>query len=327
MNSAVETHTGDPAEDPRGFRQCLGQFSTGVTVVTTDIGGQRAGVTANSFSSLSLDPALILWSIAKSSRSYEMFCNARHFAISILAADQVQVSQRFASKEDDKFATIDWFAGENGAPLIKGSAGRLECTTESIHDGGDHALIIGRVTRFEREARKALIFSRGRYTIGFDHPVLRTDTEKPDAMKAAATSALGSLVFKAHLASSHSFDRERAALGLSGGEGRVLYVLSEHRSLPIDALVRHTNLPTQTVEDALSDLLAKGGVERDAQGNVGLTETGRRLRFSVRERSEAREAELLRQISPDRVDAAKQVLSEFIAYTTQANAVDSNVAG
>lgn len=319
MASKIDVYAGDPVQDPRGFRQCLGQFSTGVTVITAEHNGQRAGVTVNSFASLSLDPALILWSIAKTSRSYEFFSCAKHFAISILAEDQVEISQRFASKESDKFAKVDWHPSKNGVPLITGSAGRLECTTETVHDGGDHALIIGRVTRFERESRKSLIFSQGRYSIGVDHPAIRNEAATSDARKPGPTSTLGSLVFKAHLASSSSFDRQRAELGLSAGEGRVLYVLSEYGSLPVGDIIRYSNLPSQTIDDALSDLFAKGGLEQDANGRLSLNTTGRALRAKVRARSQAREAELLSRISPDRIETAKQVLNDFVAQYAQEN--------
>ena len=308
-------HSGDPGGDSRGFRQCLGQFSTGVTVVSADHRGVRAGVTANSFSSLSLDPPLILWSINKTSRAFPVFSAAKHFAVNILAEDQVQVSQRFSSKEEDKFATIDWYRGQNGAPLIRGTAGRIECTTEALHEGGDHLLIIGRVTRFEREERRSLIFSQGRYSIGLDHPVLRPDTATAGSKLHSAETTLGALVFKAHLVSSRSFDAGRAALGLSIGEGRVLYVLSEHDALPIDALVGYANLPGQTIEDALADLSAKGAVQRDISGAVSLTAKGRELRATVRERSRAREAEMLEPIAPDHLAIAKDVLASFVGQS------------
>jgi flavin reductase (DIM6/NTAB) family NADH-FMN oxidoreductase RutF/DNA-binding MarR family transcriptional regulator len=326
MTTAL-VHSGDPREDSRGFRQCLGQFSTGVTVVTAEHGGARVGVTANSFSSLSLDPPLILWSINRTSRAFAVFSEAAHFAVNILAEDQVQVSQRFASKEDDKFATVDWYPGHDGAPLIRGAAARIECTTETLHEGGDHLLIVGRVTRFEREERRSLIFSQGRYSIGLDHPVLRPDAATTEAKSVPADATLGALVFKAHLVSSRSFDAGRAALGLSIGEGRVLYVLSEHDALPLDALVKFSNLPAQTIEDALADLAEKGAVERRADGTIGLTAQGRNLRAVVRERSLAREAEMLRNIAPDHLAIAKDVLARFIAQPQAASEPLRSAAG
>ncbi|WP_034658731.1 flavin reductase [Chelativorans sp. J32] len=318
MSISVTVYRGDPAVDSRGFRQCLGQFSTGVTIIATEHDGRRAGVTANSFSSLSLDPPLILWSISRTSRAFPIFSEATHFAVSILAEDQIPVSQRFASKEEDKFASIDWCPGQNGAPVIKGSAGRLECTRHSVLDGGDHLLIIGRVTHFEREERKGLIFSQGRYSIGLDHPVLRSETSSAGAPLTAGEASLGSLVFKAHLKSSRSFDADRAALGFSIGQARILYVLSEHPSLPFEELVSLSNFPSQTIEDGLTDLTATGGVKRNADGTFCLTDKGRELRATIRERSLSRETEMLRHIAPEELATAKRVLERFITQADTA---------
>jgi flavin reductase (DIM6/NTAB) family NADH-FMN oxidoreductase RutF len=108
-SEAVEE--GDPVADPRAFRRCLGQFSTGVGVMTTVANGEPVGVTANSFSSLSMDPPLVLWSIAHTSRSAAAFKKAKHFAVNILAVEQVEYSQRFASPAQNKFEDVDWRPG------------------------------------------------------------------------------------------------------------------------------------------------------------------------------------------------------------------------
>jgi flavin reductase (DIM6/NTAB) family NADH-FMN oxidoreductase RutF/DNA-binding MarR family transcriptional regulator len=321
MTTPLAALSGDPVVDSRGFRQCLGQFSTGVTIVTAEHDDQRVGVTANSFSSLSLDPPLILWSINRTSRAFPVFAEAKHFAISILADDQVDVSQRFASKETDKFATIAWHAGENGAPMIDGSAARLECSTEILHDGGDHVLIIGRVTRFAQDNRKVLIFSQGRYSLGVDHPVLRNETGSASSGQdrdAAGSATFGSLVFKAHLRSSHSFDTYRSSLGLSIGEGRILYVLSEHPALSFDVLVRRSNLPAQVIEDAIADLTASGGLQRNVDETFSLTSAGKERRATARQQSLACEAETLEGISPEHLAITKQVLAQYIAQSDAA---------
>ena len=130
--TAVEQ--GDPSEDHRAFRRCLGQFSTGVTVVTTIAGGKPVGVTANSFSSVSMEPPLILWSIAKSSRSFAPFKKAQNFAINILGVEQIDLSQRFATSAADKFEDIDWHAGSVGSPILPDILGSLECETEAASE-------------------------------------------------------------------------------------------------------------------------------------------------------------------------------------------------
>src|SRR5689334_16713849 len=108
---------GDPAAATRAFRACLGQFATGVAVITTDGFGGPVGMTANSFSSLSLDPPLVMWAVSRSARSFAAFQDAARFVIHILGADQVAVSQAFSSSRADKFAGVAWHAGECG-PLL-----------------------------------------------------------------------------------------------------------------------------------------------------------------------------------------------------------------
>lgn len=315
MSLPVTETSGDPTIDSRGFRHCLGQFSTGVTIITAEHEGQRVGVTANSFSSLSLDPPLVLWSINRTSRAFPVFAQAKHFAISILADDQVDVSQRFASKEVDKFATIDWRPGENGAPLISGTAARLECTTEIQHDGGDHVLIIGRVTRFAQEDRNVLIFSQGRYSLGVDHPVLRSDGASRPQDGSETSATFGTLVFKAHLCSSRGFDVYRGSLGLSIGEGRILYVLSEHPALTFDALVLRANLPASVIEDGLADLSASGCLQRNVDDTISLTSAGKERRAAVRQKIAAYETDTLQGISASDLAVTKQILARYIAQT------------
>src|SRR5579871_1846260 len=157
------TEQGDPSEDPKAFRRCLAQFSTGVTVMTTQADGGPAGVTANSFSSLSMEPPLVLWSIGRTSRSFASFTTSKHFNVNILATDQIEMSQVFASRTEDKFAGIDWHPGVLGSPVLPGVLAYLECETVTTLEGGDHVILVGRVRRYSRYAGKALLYSQGRY--------------------------------------------------------------------------------------------------------------------------------------------------------------------
>jgi flavin reductase (DIM6/NTAB) family NADH-FMN oxidoreductase RutF len=129
--------------DLRELRTCLGAFVTGVTVITTvDRAGNLHGLTANSFSSVSLEPPLILWSLQVKTRSYPVFREAERFAVNILAADQVDIAKRFASSAQDKFQGIPVTHGVGGLPLIKNCAAYLECRKEAIYPGGDHAVFL-----------------------------------------------------------------------------------------------------------------------------------------------------------------------------------------
>lgn len=158
--------------DARELRQVLGSFVTGVTVITTvDGGGKAHGLTANSFSSVSLDPPLILWSQSRAAPSHPVFRACERFAVNILADDQVDVSNRFARAADDKFAGSGVRPGLGGVPLIEGCAAHLECRLVNAFPGGDHMVFIGEVERIERHARQPLVFGGGRYLVAQPHAV------------------------------------------------------------------------------------------------------------------------------------------------------------
>lgn len=148
----------------RQLRDALGAFVTGVTVVTTrDKEGVAHGVTANSFSSVSLEPPLILWSQALTSRSFSAFRDADHFAVNILAEDQMAISNHFAKSRDDKFNGVAYRDGLGDVPVVDGAAAYLECVKVESHLVGDHMLYIGRVERIGKSSRKSLAFSDGKY--------------------------------------------------------------------------------------------------------------------------------------------------------------------
>ena len=148
----------------RALRDAFGTFMTGVTVVTTmDPGGKPVGFTANSFSSVSLDPPLLLVSLAKSSSNYKTFTETGHFAINILAEDQRDISTTFAKPVADRFATVKWYAEPQASPILAGVAAWFDCTTHQVVDAGDHALLIGRIDSFASNAAPGLGYYRGSY--------------------------------------------------------------------------------------------------------------------------------------------------------------------
>ncbi|MBY4708071.1 flavin reductase family protein [Ralstonia insidiosa] len=156
--------------DERELRNVLGTFVTGVTVVTTrDEAGTPHGVTANSFSSVSLDPPPILWSQSLTSRSYPAFRESDHFVINILADDQVGLANHFAGKSEDKFHAIDHEDGLFGAPVLPGAAAWLECLKVAAYPGGDHTIYLGRVERFTNARRRPLVFGAGEYLMTSPH--------------------------------------------------------------------------------------------------------------------------------------------------------------
>lgn len=153
------------AIDALEFRNALGRFATGVTIVTTADGeGRRFGVTANSYNSVSLDPPLVLWSLARTSGSMAAFEKCEAFAIHILGAHQEDLAMRFASRGEDKFAGLDTHPGHGGVPLFDDCVAHFECVTENRFEGGDHIIFLGRVVRFETGEREPLLFHRGAFT-------------------------------------------------------------------------------------------------------------------------------------------------------------------
>ena len=166
-NGMAETTKGEyrSGHDPRTLRDALGCFATGVTVVTClDGGGQPAGLTVNSFTSVSLDPPLLLVCLSKKAASAGPLTSASHFAINVLQTGQQPASIRFAARDEDRFGTTPWSCGEAGAPILKDSLGVFECQRFAVYDGGDHHILVGQVVKASFDAGlDPLLFFRGRY--------------------------------------------------------------------------------------------------------------------------------------------------------------------
>lgn len=148
----------------RRFRNALGMFATGIVVVTTrNVAGEPVGLTVNSFNSVSLDPPLIVWSLAHSFPGKHVFENCEYYAINVLAEDQMDLSQRFASRAEDKFGGLAVEQGVGGIPLLQGCCARFECRNTVRHDGGDHLVFLSEVISFDREERLPLLYFGGAY--------------------------------------------------------------------------------------------------------------------------------------------------------------------
>jgi flavin reductase (DIM6/NTAB) family NADH-FMN oxidoreductase RutF len=153
----------DPTQaDPRDFRDALGRFGTGVTVITCATPDGPLGITANSFASVSLDPPLVLWSPAKRSTRYPFFVAAPRYAIHVLGEDQLGLCQAFA-RTGTPFDQFAWSTNADGVPLIDGCLSRFECRHIATHDAGDHSVILGHVTRVTSREGAPLLFFGGRY--------------------------------------------------------------------------------------------------------------------------------------------------------------------
>jgi flavin reductase (DIM6/NTAB) family NADH-FMN oxidoreductase RutF/DNA-binding IclR family transcriptional regulator len=220
--------------DSLELRQVLGAFVTGVTVITAlDANGKPHGLTANSFTSVSLDPPLILWSQSLAAPSHPVFRDADRFVVNILADDQVEVSKRFARGGGDKFADFKTVPGLGGVPLIVDCAAYLECRRMESFPGGDHVVFLGRVERTERTGRQPLVFGGGRYLVAQPH-----DIGPPPADSTANIARLTAvrLATRALVDLSDELD-ETLGLGVWGNMGPTI-VRWEESSQPISEHLR-----------------------------------------------------------------------------------------
>jgi flavin reductase (DIM6/NTAB) family NADH-FMN oxidoreductase RutF/DNA-binding MarR family transcriptional regulator len=314
-NQPIEA--GNPADDPRMFRRCLGQFGTGVAIITTRSHGQNAGVTVNSVASVSLEPPLVLWSISRGSRSYGAFQNAPGFAINILSKDQIELSRHFSSSVADKFAGVPSRYGNHDIPLLDGAVAHLECSREAAYDGGDHVIMIGHVSRISRYGGDPLLFVQGRYVVAADHPdadaAASTAANATPASQFAADFGLIPLLFEAHHALSAKFDEHRRAEGLSRTVARILAALRDSPGLSADALAGKAYIGIRDAEDALAELCLRGQAARVANGEYALTHAGRERCEAIKRRWLDFQSAEMAGISQGEMNGVSNVLAKLLA--------------
>jgi 4-hydroxyphenylacetate 3-hydroxylase, reductase component len=277
---------GNPANDARMFRRCLGQFGTGIAIITTQKDGHRAGVTVNSVASVSLDPPLVLWSISRTSRSLPLFRGAAGFAINVLSKDQIDLSRHFSSSVEDKFQGIPTRCGRLEIPLLEGAVSHVECTVEAAYEGGDHVILVGRVVHVSRYSEEPLLFVQGRYAVAADHP------DAPDTNGATAAFVppqepggnLIPLLFETHHALSAKFEDHRRAEGMGPVPARTLAALEGGVTLSVETVARKTYVGLRDAEDTLAELVSKGQVEHIGSGGFRLSAAGRERREAIKRR-------------------------------------------
>lgn len=272
-----------PEAEARRYRDALGAFATGVTVVTTRTSeGKDVGLTANSFNSVSLDPPMVLWSLARKARSLPAFLGNPLFAVHVLAEDQEDLSQRFAQQGGDKFAGLEVARSEAGIPLLANCSARFECRTAFTHDGGDHVIFVGAVTGFESFGRPPLLFHGGRYAMAVEKKRLMSapvsDDSEPDS--SFSRDFLIYLLGRAHSQLLLGLRRDLEKHGLTEEEWFVLSVLgvSSHRTLEeLDRTLGFTG--KRVTYDLAARLAAAGFVQLDGgydpNVKLALTEHGR----------------------------------------------------
>jgi len=303
-------HGGDPTADLRSFRQALGQFATGVTVVA---GAGEAGpfaVTANSFQSVSLEPPLVLWSLRRQSSKMVSFLEAGRFAVNVLAAGQTELAGHFARSGADRFAGCDWAPGLGGAPLLAGVAAHFECVKVAEHDGGDHVVFIGRVERYACFDRSGLVFAQGRYALAISHPGRPADLQLAGHPR---DDFFLPLLARAYAYLADAFSEHHGAEGVDTAQARVLAFLAIGSGASAEAIAARTFLGENTVQDALAKLAAGDYVAPRPPGALAITEKGLDLLRRIVARAHAFEAEKLADLPAEDVATTRRVLRALAA--------------
>lgn len=299
--------------DSKAFRRALGNFATGITVITaTTPDGEQAGVTANSFNSVSLDPALILWSIDKRSGSCEVFEKASHFAVNILAADQIDVSNHFARPNDDKFADIQYSKGLGNAALLPDCAATFQCESYQTLDGGDHWILIGKVVAFEDSGRAPLVYHQGSYSVVMPHSRFPSKTEGEPAAIERLKSRFKDHYFYLMIQATRAYQVDYAPLQLSTGlrtsEARMLMVLQETPKLDRQVLLKEVNMPESEVDNAVEILQRKGLLETD-QEIYSITAKGEEESEALWDLARKQQEKVFAEFSEEELATFKKILN------------------
>lgn len=253
--------------DTREMRDVLSSFATGVTIVTTsDAQGTPVGVTASSFNSVSMEPPLILWSVAKSALSAGAFRVAGHFAVHVLAVDQVDLSNRFAKSGTDKFSGVDYATDRNRVPLLGGTASRFDCSTWQVYEGGDHWIIVGEVENIARENKDGLVFSAGTYASASPiRSAARRLEPEPDLPNPLDDLLLYHLA-RANRQMGQNFHAAVRAADLTVPEWRVLANLRPDAGTDTEVLGTRTFIDPDLLSDLLQSMRASGYCTMEQSG-------------------------------------------------------------
>jgi 3-hydroxy-9,10-secoandrosta-1,3,5(10)-triene-9,17-dione monooxygenase reductase component len=308
--------------DPREFRSALGAFTTGVTVVTAEApDGSRAGVTANSFNSVSLNPPMILWSLAKSSRSLAVFERAAYWAVHILAAHQDDLSDHFAKSGADKFAGLDIDTGVGAVPLLKDYATRLQCKTAFMYEGGDHVIFVGEVLSFDHRNVTPLVFHGGKYALAArkTEPAVLSGTSPRDSDVSFGEDFLGYLLWRAAQHFQSRVIVHLQAHGLDPDTFMILAMLLHRDARTTSQLASGMPQPAAASIQALLDSLSARGFVAVSVAQAGqevrLTAEGREATLLIHAASKAIEADMLGRLDPGEALALKHLIRRFIVQT------------
>ncbi len=286
--------------DVRDFRRALSQFPTGVTVITTnDEQGSPVGVTASSFNSVSVEPPLILWSIDKGAHSLAAFENSQHFAVNVLSRDQVDLSNRFASRGEDKFKDVIYGKGVGDSPLLNDYSAQFECKTWAVYAGGDHLILVGEVLEYRyNDSNLPLVFARGSYSVSSQHP----STVKYDAGDESGEFISDYLLYMLRESynrfSSDLYPKLQAEGGVNPEEWRILAMLRDHGAMKTDDLAPLVMQPAVALLQTAEWMQDRGLIEL-VDGSLSLLPAGISLADKLLDLARQHEAEVLSALSDD----------------------------
>lgn len=308
------------AFDKRTLRDAFGSFATGVTIVTTAGPTGDTGLTANSFSSVSLDPPMVLWSLSRTSSSIEAFRNNGHFAVHILSADQESLSARFASKGIDRFAGLAVDRGPDGIPMLAECMARFTCKVAYQYEGGDHVIFVGEILDFSHSARKPLVFHGGRYGQLLPSQSTPSPQAQPQPVLEFSNLSSDDLLYQV----SNSYFRTRQAVidelgahGWTADEYAVLSIVGREGGLCMPEIVaRSEELRGQAISAAIvQKLIARGllrqGDSTEGQARVWLTAEGRLAVMKLIAIRKSSEADVQGSLDPSEVQVLKHLLARL----------------
>lgn len=263
--------------DSKDFRRALGKFPTGVTIMTTrDADGNPIGMTASSFNTLSMDPALVLWSIEKSAYSLDAFSKGKGFAINVLRSHQLDLSNGFARRGEDKFAGVDSRNCSNGAPLLQDTAAWFACTTWEVYEGGDHFIIVGQVTEYGYEDNvSSLVFQNGRYAVPATHPAVHPPVKSLEAHGFLGDYLLYQLRQTLN-AYAVDFYPRLSEFGVTVEEWRLLTLLGDGEPMTLEVISGYVSQPLRALAET-GEWLEEKGLLTAPNNSFQVTAKGQKL--------------------------------------------------
>ncbi len=307
--------------DPQAFRAALGTFTTGVTIITTRGDDDTPiGVTANSFNSVSLNPPLVLWSLAKSANSLPAFETGRHWNVHVLSADQQALAASFAAQGTDKFGGLELEPGISPAPLLPHCTARFQCRTAFRYDGGDHVIFVGEVLAYDRSALPPLVYQAGQYAIAARkarQEVRLGATPPPEC--SYTEDLLGYLLGRAHYQMLFALRQLLASHALDEPAFFILSTLSVRDRLTRDglnAIIGYTGF--EVTARQLETLEGQGYIAREIDGGVAryvLTADGREASLRQIAHAKAVEQDLADVLGAGDIMVLKLLLKRLITNT------------